>query len=158
MAVLCVDKPALETARILKEARSWLGTPYRHQARCKGQGCDCLGLLRGVWRALYGPEPQPVPAYQPDWVVADKAEPLVTAASRWLVSCDLAPLRPGMVVLFRWRDGLPARHVGILSSQDQMIHAFERVGVVESPLVPAWQRRISHAYRFPPIPDNPPED
>ena len=40
--------------RIIAEARAWIGTPYRHQARCKGVGCDCLGLVRGVWRALHG--------------------------------------------------------------------------------------------------------
>ena len=28
----------------------WIGTPYRHQASLKGVGCDCLGLVRGVWR------------------------------------------------------------------------------------------------------------
>ena len=37
---------------VIAEARSWIGTPYRHQASLKGVGCDCLGLVRGVWRAL----------------------------------------------------------------------------------------------------------
>ncbi|MBN9249774.1 MAG: hypothetical protein J0I86_04210, partial [Mesorhizobium sp.] len=41
---------------IVAEALSWLGTPYRHQASSKGVGCDCLGLIRGVWRSLYGNE------------------------------------------------------------------------------------------------------
>ena len=36
---------------IVAEARAWIGTPYRHQASLKGVGCDCLGLVRGVWRA-----------------------------------------------------------------------------------------------------------
>ena len=35
-------------------AYSWIGTPYRHQASRKGVGCDCLGLVLGVWRELYG--------------------------------------------------------------------------------------------------------
>ncbi|MFL5163197.1 MAG: peptidase P60, partial [Microvirga sp.] len=43
---------------ILAEARSWIGTPYRHQASLKGIGCDCLGLLRGVWRGVMGREPE----------------------------------------------------------------------------------------------------
>jgi NlpC/P60 family putative phage cell wall peptidase len=37
---------------IVAETRAWLGTPYRHQASLKGVGCDCLGLVRGVWRAI----------------------------------------------------------------------------------------------------------
>ena len=46
---------------ILTEARSWIGTPYQHQASAKGAGCDCLGLVRGVWRALWGDEPEIAP-------------------------------------------------------------------------------------------------
>ena len=38
--------------RVLAEARSWLGTPYRHQGGRKGVGCDCLGLVRGVWKGV----------------------------------------------------------------------------------------------------------
>ncbi len=55
---------------IVAEATSWLGTPYRHQASLKGVGCDCLGLLRGVWRAFHGDEPEAMPAYTPDWAEA----------------------------------------------------------------------------------------
>jgi NlpC/P60 family putative phage cell wall peptidase len=48
---------------IIAEARSWIGTPYHHQAALKGVGCDCLGLVRGVWRAVYGADPEHPPAY-----------------------------------------------------------------------------------------------
>ncbi|HWW12917.1 MAG TPA: peptidase P60, partial [Brevundimonas sp.] len=51
---------------MLAAARSWLGTPYRHQASMKGQGADCLGLVRGVWREVVGAEPEATPAYVPD--------------------------------------------------------------------------------------------
>jgi NlpC/P60 family putative phage cell wall peptidase len=47
---------------VLVRARDWLGTPYRHQASCKGAGTDCLGLLRGIWREIHGQEPRSVPA------------------------------------------------------------------------------------------------
>ncbi|NCO16648.1 MAG: peptidase, partial [Alphaproteobacteria bacterium] len=47
-------------ARIVAEARRWIGTPYVHQSSARGAGTDCLGLLRGVWRALYGVEPEAV--------------------------------------------------------------------------------------------------
>ncbi|MFD0934795.1 peptidase P60, partial [Methylobacterium trifolii] len=42
----------LTGADVVAQARLWLGTPYRHQASLAGVGCDCLGLLRGVWRGL----------------------------------------------------------------------------------------------------------
>ncbi|MFY8139958.1 MAG: peptidase P60, partial [Caulobacter sp.] len=57
----------MDRARIVAAARGWLGTPYRHQASVKGVGCDCLGLVRGVWRELYGQEPETAPPYRPDW-------------------------------------------------------------------------------------------
>ncbi|MBL0320066.1 MAG: hypothetical protein IPP74_12385 [Alphaproteobacteria bacterium] len=34
--------------KIISQARTWLGTPFHHQARLKGKGCDCLGLIVGV--------------------------------------------------------------------------------------------------------------
>jgi NlpC/P60 family putative phage cell wall peptidase len=65
---------------IVKAARSWLGTPYHHQASLKGAGADCLGLIRGIWRELYGPEPEAMPAYTRDWGDATGAETLLAAA------------------------------------------------------------------------------
>lgn len=46
---------------IVKGAHGWLGTPYHHRASLKGAGTDCLGLIRGIWRELYGPEPEAMP-------------------------------------------------------------------------------------------------
>jgi NlpC/P60 family putative phage cell wall peptidase len=61
---------------IVAAARSFVGTPYHHQASCKKAGCDCLGLIRGVWRDVYGLEPEPMPPYTRDWGNA-------TGRSRW---------------------------------------------------------------------------
>jgi NlpC/P60 family putative phage cell wall peptidase len=63
--------------RIVAEARSWIGTPYHHQASLKGVGCDCIGLVRGIWRAAIGPEPEAMPAYSRDWGEAAGAESLL---------------------------------------------------------------------------------
>ena len=48
----------VEKTEIVASARGWIGTPYRHQCSQKGLGADCLGLLRGVWREVIGPEPE----------------------------------------------------------------------------------------------------
>ena len=53
---------------IVAHARAWIGTPYHHQASRIGVGTDCLGLVRGVCRELYGREPRrcpPTPATGP---------------------------------------------------------------------------------------------
>jgi len=53
----------VDPRRVIGAARSWLDTPYHDQASLRGVGCDCLGLARGVWREVVGPEPFPIPPY-----------------------------------------------------------------------------------------------
>jgi NlpC/P60 family putative phage cell wall peptidase len=134
--------------RIVTAARSWIGTPYRHQASLKGVGCDCLGLLRGVWREVMGREPELPPPYSPDWAEAG-ADTLVAAARRYLVEIDRREIAPGDVLLFRWRDTLPAKHCAVATSPDRMIHAHDGASVVEVALCPWWRRHLAHAFRFP---------
>lgn len=140
-------------ATIVARARAWIGTPYRHQASCRGAGTDCLGLLRGLWRETIGPEPEAVPAYSADWSEAGHSEDLIGAAARHLLPVDTEAARPGDVIVLRMRDGGVAKHVGILASSAHgdatLIHAYSGHGVVESPLTPAWARRIAGVYRFP---------
>jgi NlpC/P60 family putative phage cell wall peptidase len=134
--------------RIVLEARSWIGTPYRHQASLKGVGCDCLGLLRGVWRGVMGQEPELPPPYSPDWAEAG-ADTLVAAAGRYLVEIERREIAPGDVLLFRWRDNLPAKHCAVATSANSMIHAHDGASVVEVALCSWWRRHLAHAFRFP---------
>ena len=136
-------------ARIVKATRRWIGTPYHDQASVRGVGCDCLGLLRGVWRDVVGPEPMPVPPYSRDWGETGLIEVLAEAARAAMQELDVADARTGDVILFRMRAGAIAKHVGILSGRKSFIHAYERTGVIEDHLTPAWQRRIAFAFRFP---------
>jgi NlpC/P60 family putative phage cell wall peptidase len=138
---------------IIAEARAWIGTPYRHQGSLKGVGCDCLGLVRGVWRALVGVEPEPVPAYSPDWAEATNSETLAAAGARHLVAIDLGAALPGDVLMFRWRAGLPAKHAAILTAPALMVHAHDGAAVAEVALAPWWRRRLAFAFRFPGVTD-----
>jgi NlpC/P60 family putative phage cell wall peptidase len=139
----------MSRAQVLKEARTWLGTPYCHQASRRGAGCDCLGLIRGVWRALYGAEPESVPAYTPDWAELAGEETLRDAAMRHLVEIDRVAARPGDVLLFRPDLAGPAKHCAILSARDRIIHAYWGRAVAETALSPWWQRRCVAAFAFP---------
>src|SRR5262245_54365632 len=107
-------KRIVTRAAILAEVRSWIGTPYQHQASAKGVGCDCLGLVRGVWRALYGDEPAPAPAYTPDWAERLGQETLYRAARAHLVEIACAAAQPGDVLLFRMHADAPLKHCAIL--------------------------------------------
>ncbi|WP_427449927.1 NlpC/P60 family protein [Litorimonas sp. WD9-15] len=136
-------------AEILRLARDWLDTPYRHQASVKGAGTDCLGLIRGIWRELYGAEPETPPAYTPDWAEQSGEETLRDAAARWLT--PIATPRPGDALLFRMTPTAPCKHIGILSAPDTLLHAYWGKAVVESHLVPFWQRRHVASFAFPPL-------
>lgn len=138
---------------IVAEARSWIGTPYRHQASLKGVGCDCLGLVRGVWRALIGPEPERAPPYAPDWAESAAGETLMHAAARHLVPVAPDAIAPGDVLLFRWRAHLPAKHAAIVTARDLMVHAHDGAAVTEIAIAPWWRRRLACALRFPGIAD-----
>lgn len=136
--------------RAVQIARGWIGTPYLHQASCLGAGCDCLGLIRGVWRGLYGGEPGPLPGYTPDWSEASGQEVLRAAALRYLQAAPAgADPAPGDVLLFRMRAGAVAKHLGLQSAPGRFIHAYERCGVVETALTAPWARRIVARFRFP---------
>jgi NlpC/P60 family putative phage cell wall peptidase len=140
---------AASRAAIIAEARDWLGTPYRHQASVKGAGCDCLGLVRGVWRAFYGNEPEPPPAYTPDWAEAMGRETLYEAAQRHLIEIPLALAAPGDVLLFRMSSDAPMKHAGIVSAPDRLVHAYWGRAVVENQLTPWWRARLAAAFSFP---------
>jgi NlpC/P60 family putative phage cell wall peptidase len=156
---------------IVAIARTWLGTPYHHQASMKGVGTDCIGLVRGIWRELYGPEPQALPAYTRDWAEAQARETLLEAARRHLVELDPTTVQPGCVLIFRWRRTAPAKHcailagpplpacgerVGVRGSRNRdpivcgtMIHALEGAPVCEVSLSPWWHRHLAAAFMFP---------
>ena len=137
---------------IVAAARSWIGTPYRHQASVRGAGADCLGLLRGVWREVLGAEPEAVPAYTQDWSEPSGREDLLAAAVRWLRVKPLADAAAGDVLLFRMRAGAVAKHLGIagqIGPQASFIHAYSGHGVVETALSDPWARRVVARFTFP---------
>jgi len=151
-----VGEPRVVGARAVRIARAWIGTPYCHQASCQAAGADCLGLLRGVWRALYGREPEIAPAYTPYWAETGGQEDLLAAATRHLIPIRQDRASFGDVLVFRMRDTGPAKHVGILSSPwlepGRIVHAYSGRAVCETHLTRPWLRRIAGAFRFPALP------
>ncbi|MEM9049146.1 MAG: NlpC/P60 family protein [Pseudomonadota bacterium] len=138
--------------RIVAEARRWIGTPYQHQASCQGAGADCLGLIRGVWRAIYGCEPVAVPAYTPDWAEISGDEVMLAEAAAHCGSVPQYAMRAGDLLVFRMRRAAVAKHLGILAGRPEgwsVIHAYSGRAVAESALGPAWRRRIAGVFRFP---------
>lgn len=144
-----MTRPPISAERVVAAARGWIGTPYHHQASVRGVGADCLGLVRGVWRELYGNEAETPPPYSRDWAEAGGEETMLAAADRHLVPVAVGAARAGDVLIFRLRPGTVAKHAAILSSETTMIHAMEGGAACEVPLSPWWRRRIAGAFAFP---------
>ena len=141
-------------SHVVSLARTWLGTPYHHQASLKGVGTDCIGLVRGIYREFYGSEaPEALPAYTRDWAEGSGRETLIEAARRHLVEIPRFEARPGDVLVFRWRRGSLAKHCAILSKPTAIIHALEGAPVSEVALSPWWRRHTAGAFRFPGVDD-----
>ena len=148
-ATIAQHRKSAEPSIVIAAARRWLGTPYHDQACLCGVGCDCLGLARGVWREVVGPEHFPIPPYSRDWGECGPREVLAEGARKMMIEVEPAQAPPGALILFRMMPRAIAKHVGILTTPDRFIHAYERLGVIEQPLTPPWRRRIAFAFLFP---------
>lgn len=118
----------------------------------QGAGCDCLGLLLGLWKEFNGTLPGPVPAYTNDWSEASGQERLLDAARSHMTEKPLTDAAEGDVLIFRMRAGAVAKHVGLqtrVTPSPRFIHAYSGRGVTEGALTPPWARRVVARFAFP---------
>ena len=140
-------------AQLVVASRHWIGTPYHHQASLLQIGCDCLGLVRGVWRDAIGPEPEEASPYGVDWAETGRADKLLQALNRHFHQIELCAYREGDVLLFRFLTHRPATHLGIATSQTHMIHAHSGACVTEAEIGAHWRKRLVAAFAFPGVTD-----
>ena len=143
------DKPSQEA--IIAMAKEWCGTPYHHQQSKKAVGCDCLGLVRGVYEEVYQTKIKNIPPYSRDWADISQTETLIDAAGKYLIPKEKEERCPSDVLIFRFRKWMIAKHAGIMVSPTTMIHAIEGAAVTEVHLGPWWQRHIAAVFAFPSI-------
>lgn len=133
--------------KVIEISRSWIGTPYHHQESLKGEGCDCLGLLRGVWRELYGDEnPEPVPSYSPSWGDHRVDDPLMVVARKYFT--EQREPRKGDILLFRMRPGIAVKHCSIFTGEGTMIHAYSNHQVREDTYSDWWKKKQVGVFKF----------
>jgi NlpC/P60 family putative phage cell wall peptidase len=144
---------SIARSEITRAARQWLGTPYHHRASLRLVGCDCIGLVRGLWRDLYGSEPESPGPYTGDWSEVTGNEALLLAATRNLHAIPVQDAQAGDILIFRIRADAVAKHAAVLVEDGRMIHAQEGVPVSEVALAPWWRRRIAAAFALPGVAD-----
>lgn len=143
---------------LLLIARAWIGTPFAHQGRQKGQRVDCLGLVIETCR-----EAGVLPALglAPTWDYGGYARVpeqygLVRHLDTYLLAVPVGQMRVGDVAVFHTASGLPA-HLGFVADGAQpysLIHAYgartDRLArVLEHRLGPGWLRHLHSVYRLP---------
>lgn len=103
---------------LVKEAKRWLGTPYRYGGESKS-GADCSGMLMVIYRD-----------------VADLKLPRNSAAQcEYCFGIDKRQLSPGDLVFFSTSKGRgKVSHVGMYIGSGKMIHASSSRGVIISDL------------------------
>jgi len=136
----------MDSAAIVAEARTYIGTPFQHQARLKGVGVDCIGVIVGVAHTLGISEFDTVDyARQPD------PSKMGAALNAHLDRVNLSDIRPGDILWLRMtREPM---HVAIVTETDplRIVHALSRAGVsrcVEQGIDDAWRRRIVACFRY----------
>ena len=138
--------------RIVAVARRWIGTPFHHQAALRKVGCDCLGLVRGVWLELGGTAPHENMDYDRYWCHRSGPNLLIQGLSAYLRPVPIDDIEHGDVIACAMRFGAAAQHVGFLT-QDQsrrgFVHSHSEHGVQETAFDPIWSRLAVAAFRFP---------
>lgn len=134
-------------------ARSWIGTPYHNRAAVKGQGVDCIGLIRGLWAEIHKTIPD-VPHYSPRWSARNKGEEtLLNAARQYLIEVDASTRGSGIVLGFRIHPKGIAQHCGIMTTMTEMVHSYSGHQVYEVTMGTRWESKVVAAFKFPGIED-----
>lgn len=113
---------------IVREAMTWLGTPFHDHSGIKGAGVDCAHLIIRVYAAV-GLIEDFNPQYKPQWF-QHKKEPLFIQAleAHGAKSVPVESALPGDVLMYRF--GYHAAHGSIVEDANTIIHAYKPVGHV----------------------------
>lgn len=139
----------IEREKVVEEALTWVGTPYRLGACKKGVGVDCVQLLAAVFKAVgVVPESEVVGVFGHDWFSHTKEErylkgllkygKLILESKAYRTSAAL----PGDVVLTKAAKSRVWNHGAIVVAWPIIIHAIQpQVEKVNATMHPLWTMR-----------------
>ena len=131
-----------DAAAVVREARTWVGVPFRHQGRDRN-GIDCVGLPIVVLKSLGITVPEFAPLDYP-------RQPTTDLERRFLPSCTPLPdYVPGCAIVIKWQRSL--MHIALYTDTDTLIHVMERnKAVVEHGFRGMWRERFAQgSYALP---------
>jgi NlpC/P60 family putative phage cell wall peptidase len=121
-------REASERARVVAEARSWLGTPYHHRAKLKGVGVDCAQFVLAVYANAGLIADFDTGEYPRDWHIHRSVERYMLQVLRFAVEIPIEAVQPADVVLFRF--GRAFSHGAIVTEHPQVVHSVFKDGAV----------------------------
>jgi len=126
---LPVPDKSLPSGRLIAEAESWLGVPYKYGGNDRS-GVDCSGLVLQVYQRALGISMPRNSKAQKDFCSPTSTSELI----------------PGDLVFFATgRDRARVSHVGIFLGDNRMIHASTNGVVVSDITVPYYTRTFAGA-------------
>lgn len=126
-----IKKSGKKGKKIIDEAYTWLGTPYKYAGAEKGKGTDCSGLVMKVYETATG---EKIPRNS-----ARQAE--------YCTRIDAADVDAGDLVFFATgKNPQQVSHVGIVIDSESFIHASSSKGVVVSKFANNYYQRTFLMY------------
>lgn len=138
-------------AAVVESARTWCGTPFRHQGRQKGVGIDCVGLIYMLAKEFDLADTDETTSKAAPFVRYSR----VPADGQMRLFCNTyfkkarqADLRPADIILMNL--AREEGHVALYTGEGTIIHALSLVGAcTEHSLDHKWTRRMTGFYRYP---------
>lgn len=138
---------------IVAEARSWDGTPYRHQFMTKGVGTSCILFILAVY-ANVGLVPKEVPPFfNEDWAFNSPACRMPPWFENWvskyLIEIPEHELKIGDIITYNFGKEPALSHSSIMIEEDMVIHSEKPIGVTLTNRRNAkWYKRERIYFRY----------
>ena len=136
------------------EARSWLGTPYHHQAKVKGIGVDCCNFILAIAENCGLVDCIQLEPYNLQWHLHSREEKMLHLLEKYgctSIDVDLKEpwdWAPGSILCLRY--GRACSHLALVLPGLNIIHAAIDFGkVVEQPISQQIIDRAGSLYKYP---------
>ena len=148
-----------KSALVAQQAKTWLGTKFKHQGRLKKNnrfpgGVDCIGLIVGITRELNICDSNNNPLHKfdrTDYSREPNGNLLREIFDKFLQVEKNSEIKVGQILLIKFAKH--PQHVGVVAEHPEggfsIIHAYQPAGkVVEHRLTEIWQQKIVEIYKF----------
>ena len=146
--------------QVIETARSYVGTPFHHQARLRGVGVDCVGLVICVAVDLGLSDTVGVPFQlndYPDYSAQPMGSFVQDEAKARLIEKSMSTLQAGDVVTMK--GPYTPCHAGIVTERNGVLYLIHALNVGKNPKViehildHVWKSHVTGVFAYPGVED-----